>query len=129
MGVTKKKAYLKPEITKFEMKMETSFLAGSRETIEIPDVDEEGDIIDFTAALGPECTQGGTYSNIAAGGCETFGINSLQKEDVCQIWPLIKQKWPNIQKGDKVCICHKIDENGQSHYYASLGECTNLTAK
>lgn len=41
MGVTKKKAYLKPEMERFEMKMEAAFMSASRAVI------EEGDTVDF----------------------------------------------------------------------------------
>lgn len=125
MGVTKKKAYLKPEITKFEMKMEAPFLAGSKEIIEIPDVDQDGETIDFTTALGSECTRGGTYMQIAAGGCQTFRMNNLDKGD-CSIWPILIKKWPDLTEGSQVCICHKIID-GESRYYASKGTCTSST--
>ena len=123
----KKKAYLKPEMSRFEVKTQ-EFIAGSKEIIEIPPTTEDNEIIDFTSALGPECTKGGTYSQIVAGGCETFKINSLQKEDKCSIWPILIKEWPELTEGSTVCICHRII-NGESHYYASKGACTSSTVQ
>ena len=67
----KKKAYLKPEMTKFEMKMEESFMIASKEEVEIEETQ-------LKAALGTHpCFANGTTCGVnPVVGC-ILQINSL----------------------------------------------------
>ena len=94
MGVTKKKAYLKPEMTKFEMKMEASFLVGSKDIIDIiiptdPTDPEEPTEIELSGLLVPPCTGDGNVTNMYINECREFRINLFQ-EDKCLLWDMIQ---------------------------------------
>lgn len=65
----KKKAYIKPRMEKFEMKMETAFLAGSKEIIVIPEEDYIA-----SAGVSPCYSQGTTCGTAPSVGCE-FVVN------------------------------------------------------
>mgnify|MGYP003297506252 CR=1 FL=1 len=67
----KKKAYLKPEMTKFEMKTKSNFMVVSSVIItpEAPDVNWMEGIID------PKCTQNGVAKALQVGGQTCFTVN------------------------------------------------------
>lgn len=78
MGVTKKKAYLKPEMTKFEMKMEAPFMSASRPEL------EEGDIveIDCFTISNNNFADGGDWNKIfkgEVGGTVTTTLKNLEQ--------------------------------------------------
>ena len=110
MGVTKKKAYLKPEITKFEMKMEASFLAGSKDIIDIiiptdPTDPEEPTEVELVGLIPEECTES-VVKNLAIGGCDSFGVNTPGKEGSgkCPLWDMILEKGMTLNKGEILYI-------------------------
>lgn len=115
MGVTKKKAYLKPEITKFEMKMEAPFLAGSKQIIiEDPTGGGDGGVIEIL--LSPSCTAGGQGLFLEPGQCND---NILTPKDLstninggCVFWTddIIKKLGIDPKKKHtKIRLC-RIDE-------------------
>ena len=108
MGVTKKKVYLKPEITKFEMKMEAPFLAGSKQIIiEDPTGGEDGGIIEIL--LSASCTSGGQGLFLEVGECNNdININknlSVNINGGCIFWTDEIIKKIGVEKGDPIKLC------------------------
>ena len=78
----KKKAYLKPEMNRFNMKMEATFLVGSKEIIFTPDNPEE----DWTKIgyIEEECTKNGVAKALDPGQSICFRANK-DDEGKCQL--------------------------------------------
>ena len=71
----KKKAYIKPRMEKFEMKMETAFLTGSKgEVIITP---EKPDVTWMTGYLSPQCTKDGVAKKLQTNEYTCFRANQL----------------------------------------------------
>lgn len=111
----KKKAYIKPRMEKFEMKMETAFLAGSKTEVEIiiPETEIEG-------LLQSQCTDNGSAFNqlIPNGPCETFGAMKIDNRIDCGLWGKMIDAGLALQDKDKVIVCRKPD-NGQNRVYSA----------
>ena len=75
----KKKAYLKPEMNRFEMKMEAPFLAGSKDEIIITPTEPNKDWTE--GWLEESCTKDGVAKSLPIDGYTTFRAN---KDDVAK---------------------------------------------
>lgn len=73
MGVTKKKVYLKPEITKFEMNTENFISASGEVIITPPEPEKEW----TTGILEPQCTKDGVAKKLNLYQYTCFRANSL----------------------------------------------------
>lgn len=105
----KKKAYIKPRMEKFEMKMETAFLAGSKGEI-IIDTPEE-----LTMFLSPSCTSGGNGLQLDPGTCsDDITVNrdlSVNENNGCNFWtPTLFQKIGHVvgsKEKTQLRLCRK----------------------
>ena len=106
----KKKAYLKPEMTKFEMKTE-GFIAGSNSIIiEDPTYgDNEDKPSTIEVLLSSSCTQGGQGLYLEVGYCnDDMGYEknlSVNINGGCLFWTDDIIKKLNAEKGDKIRLC------------------------
>ena len=79
----KKKAYLKPEMSRLDMKVESSFLLGSKDEIII--TPEQPDV-DWTVGwLEEQCTQDGVAKSLPVGGQTCFRANKNDYES-CRLF-------------------------------------------
>ena len=89
----KKKAYLKPEMNRFEIKMEAPFLVGSREDVEVvipPTTNPEGPATVELVGLIPEpCTES-VVKNLQINECTPYIVNTFNKDGKCPLWDMIE---------------------------------------
>ena len=82
----KKKAYLKPEMNRFEMKMEAPFLAGSKDEIIITPTQPDKDWT--TGILEPHCTKDGVAKKLGIYEYTCFRANSADLTS-CELFALL----------------------------------------
>ena len=130
MEVTKKKkAYLKPEITKFEMKTE-GFMVGSKIEVEVIVKPTE-----FEGLLQSKCTDNGTaFNQLVAnleptesnGSCGVFGAMHVTDDTSCGLWVKMRNEGLNLSTSNgnpsKVYICRLPDQGTNRVYRARIVE-------
>ena len=103
----KKKAYLKPEMNRFEMKTE-GFIAGSKEIVWVPDTPE----VPYKEGFIEEhCTQGGVVKQMEIGETRCFPVND---NDVATC--KLIQELGGVKNKDYIQITRK----GKNLYQAEL---------
>ena len=113
----KKKAYLKPEMSAFEVKTQ-EFIAGSKTEVEIVIPEAE-----YTEGLlHSKCTDNGTAFNqlVEGGDCQEFGAQHLTDKD-CGLWGKMLAAGLDLHEKGRVIVCRKYnDANGNRVYHAKL---------
>ena len=115
----KKKAYLKPEMNRFEMKTE-GFMVGSKVEVDVT-VPEEEKIIQ--GLLSSQCTDNGSAFNqlVPGGDCQTFGAMKIDNNSACGLWKLMLDAGLNLNEKDRVIVCRlENDANGNRVYRGKL---------
>lgn len=113
-----KRSYLKPEVERFEMKMEAEFLAASSITFEPEKPDENW----MDGIIEPQCTQNGTATSLPIGGQTCFTVNHADlkscglffnlgvtpKTDIIKL-TRISQTQYRAEKTDRLCETTSVE--------------------
>ena len=100
----KKKAYLKPEMNRFEMKMEAPFLSGSY-TIVIPETEVQVTIGDLSnGCIDPE-----NPLVLGPGDCGNFYAHPKNNQGLCGLWDKMIAANIPLKQNSPVKLCHNTD--------------------
>ena len=97
----KKKAYLKPEMTKFEMKMESIMQTTSKPSVIVP----EESVDTIIGQLTPGCIDPQNPASIPAGKCFEYTAHTNGGND-CPLWDYMEQELKvSLVNGALVELC------------------------
>ena len=98
----KKKAYLKPEMNRFEMKME-AFIAASRIVIEVPTEPEAPTSVELVGLIPEPCTES-VVKNLNINECMPYIVNTFNKDGKCPLWDMIKKAGLALSEKETIYI-------------------------
>ena len=102
----KKKAYLKPEMTKFEMKTEGFIAASNFVDIVIPPTTdpEKPSEVEIDGLLSQECTGDGNVTNLGIDDCGIYKTNIFNKDGKCPLWDMIEKAGLPLKSNEDLYI-------------------------
>lgn len=100
-----KRSYLKPEVERFEMKMEAEFLAGSREDVEviIPPTPEGPTEVELEGLIPEACTES-VVKNLEINQCMPYSVNIFGKDGKCPLWDMIEDAGLTLNAKETIYI-------------------------